>query len=71
MAQQTFTVQGMTCDHCVRAVTEAVAELPGAEAVAVDLATGTVWVEGPRPIDRTAVEAAVEEAGYALVAGPP
>lgn len=69
MAHQTFTVQGMTCEHCVRAVTAAVAELPGADKVIVDLAAGSVAFESPAPIDREAVQAAVEEAGYELVAG--
>ncbi len=68
MANETFTVQGMTCEHCVRAVTEAVSALPGTEAVAVDLATGSVRIDGPVPVDRKALHSAVEEAGYELAA---
>lgn len=59
----TYQVDGMTCGHCVRAVTEEVSAVAGVEAVHVDLATGTVAVTG-RDVDETAVRAAVEEAGY-------
>lgn len=57
-----LNVHGMTCGHCVRAVTEAVQEAaPGAE-VAVDLAAGTVAISGPA--DPARVAAAIGEAGY-------
>jgi copper ion binding protein len=62
----TWTVSGMTCGHCVASVTEEVAELDGVEQVDVALGTGTVTVTSAAPLDRTAVEAAVAEAGYAL-----
>ena len=64
--QQTWTVTGMTCGHCVASVTEEVAEIPGVHSVDVDLATGAVTVLASEPLDDTAVAAAVEEAGYAL-----
>jgi copper chaperone len=63
---RTFTVQGMTCGHCVSSVTEEVQEIPGVERVDVVLETGTVTVTSRRPLDDTAVRAAVEEAGYQL-----
>ena len=63
----TFTVPGMTCEHCRRAVTEEIGAVSGVEAVAVDLATGTVTVTAARPVDRADIAAAVDEAGYALV----
>lgn len=62
----TYTVSGMTCEHCVRSVTEEVAEVPGVEAVDVDLASGRMVVRGEE-VDDDAVRAAVDEAGYALV----
>lgn len=62
----TYTVQGMTCDHCVRSVREEVSELPGVTDVDVDLASGRVVVTADEPVDRAAVQAAVEEAGYEL-----
>jgi copper chaperone CopZ len=63
----TFTVTGMTCAHCRRAVTEEIAAVDGVASVAVDLATGTVTVTADRPVDRADISAAVDEAGYALV----
>ena len=63
---RTFTVQGMTCGHCVSSVTEEVQEVPGVERVDVMLETGSVTVTSTRPLDDTAVRAAVEEAGYQL-----
>ncbi len=62
----TYTVTGMTCSHCVASVTEEVQELPGVEAVDVVLATGALTVTSAEPVDRSAVQAAVEEAGYHL-----
>jgi copper chaperone len=61
----TYAVSGMTCEHCVRSVTEEVSEVPGVTAVDVDLATGRVTVSGDAGAD--AVRAAVAEAGYEVV----
>lgn len=66
MSTSTFTVTGMTCDHCVRAVHDQVAAIPGVTAVRVDLPSGQVTVEAPEPVDRAAVAEAVDEAGYEL-----
>jgi len=63
---QTFQVTGMTCDHCVRAVTAEVGQIDGVTAVTVDLPTGQVSVGSDQPIDYAAVAAAVDEAGYTL-----
>ena len=64
MSSATYTVVGMTCGHCVNAVTEEVAQLPGVTAVDVDLASGGLTVSSDAPVDDSAVRAAVEEAGY-------
>jgi copper chaperone len=66
----TYTVTGMTCGHCVNAVSAEVGKLPGVSDVAVDLAAGTVTVTSEAPLDSQAVRAAVDEAGYALVDQP-
>jgi len=63
---RTFTVQGMTCGHCVASVTEEVQEIPGVERVDVALEAGAVTVTSSGPLDDSAVRAAVEEAGYQL-----
>ena len=59
-----YTVTGMTCGHCVTAVTEEVTQLPGVTGVEVDLATGGLTVTSDQPVDEAAVRSAVEEAGY-------
>ena len=64
---RTFTVQGMTCGHCVSSVTEEVQEVPGVESVDVVLETGSLTVTSSQALDDDAVRAAVEEAGYQLV----
>lgn len=61
-----YTVTGMTCGHCVASVIEEVGEIDGVRDVAVDLATGSLRFDADRPISRSAVEAAVREAGYQL-----
>ncbi len=58
----TLHVEGMSCGHCVRAVTEAIRTLDPKAEVAVDLATGTVRAETGAELK--AVAAAVEEEGY-------
>ena len=64
MSTATYTVVGMTCGHCVSAVTEEVSQVPGVTAVDVDLASGAVTVTSDGPVDDDAVRAAVDEAGY-------
>ena len=61
----TYAVAGMTCDHCVRSVTEEVSEVPGVTAVEIELAGGRLTVQGDA--DDAAVRAAVAEAGYQVV----
>ncbi|GGL91118.1 heavy-metal-associated domain-containing protein [Nakamurella endophytica] len=69
-ATATFQVEGMTCSHCVAAVTEELAAgVPGVSAVDVDLPSGRVTVTGDRPVSEDAVRVAVDEAGYQLVPG--
>ena len=64
MSTAPYTVTGMTCGHCVSAVTEEVSQVPGVTAVAVDLESGGLTVTSEAPVDEAAVRAAVEEAGY-------
>jgi copper chaperone len=62
----TYAVTGMTCEHCVSAVTAELTALPGVHEVSVELPTGTVTVtsDGPLPLDE--VRTAIDEAGYEL-----
>ena len=66
MTTETYTVTGMTCGHCAASVTEEISELAGVENVDVVVETGAVTVTSTAPLDHAAVQAAVEEAGYAL-----
>ena len=61
---KTFTVTGMTCQHCVASVREEVEEVAGVEAVAVELESGRLDVTGD--VRDEDVRAAVAEAGYAV-----
>lgn len=64
MCETTYTVTGMTCDHCVRSVTDEVGKLDGVTGVTADLASGQVRVTSDAPLVDDAVRAAVAEAGY-------
>ncbi|HEX2274113.1 MAG TPA: heavy-metal-associated domain-containing protein [Acidimicrobiales bacterium] len=64
MTETTYSVAGMTCDHCARAVSTEVSNIPGVSAVTVDVPTGTVRVTSEQPVDEAVFRAAVEEAGY-------
>lgn len=64
---RTYVVEGMTCGHCVNAVTQEVSAIEGVEQVDVVLDGGTVTVVSAAPLARDAVAAAVDEAGYTLV----
>jgi copper chaperone len=65
--ETTYTVNGMTCGHCVLSVREEVGEVDGVTAVDVDLRSGRLVVTG-EGVDAAAVRAAVEEAGYEVAA---
>ena len=62
-----FTVAGMTCAHCVAAVTEEVGKIPHVDKVEVDLASGAVTVVSEGPVDPIEFAAAIDEAGYEVV----
>ena len=66
MNTSSYTVVGMTCGHCVNAVTEEVGQVPGVTGVEVDLASGRLTVTSEAAVDDDTVRAAVDEAGYAL-----
>ena len=62
---QVFTVQGMTCGHCERAVTQAVQSVDPAATVRIDRATGRVEVSTTRA-ERAALAGAIAEEGYTV-----
>ena len=63
----TVIVSGMTCGHCVAAVTDELGRVPGVRGVEVDLPSGAVTITSDAPVDLVAVAAAVDEAGYEVV----
>jgi copper ion binding protein len=63
---RTYRVDGMTCDHCVRAVTQEVGGIEAVTDVHVELATGDVTVHSSRPLTDDEMTAALYEAGYDL-----
>jgi len=71
MACATYQVTGLTCEHCVRAVTSELEHVDGVSAVAVTLVPGgesAVTVTSDSPLTAQALEAALDEAGdYRLV----
>ncbi len=67
---KTYAVEGMTCAHCVVAVSEELGALPGVTGVDIDLVAGgnsAVHVASENELDPSAVAEAVDEAGYRLV----
>ena len=63
----TYTVKGMTCGHCVHAVSEEIGHIAGVRQVDVDLDSGRVVVTSDADLSADDVRAAVDEAGYELV----
>ena len=66
MQDREYSVKGMSCGHCVAAVTEEVEGVPGVSGVDVDLPSGRVVVRGDGFSD-DAVRDAVDEAGYEVI----
>lgn len=62
----TYRITGMTCGHCVEAVTRALRELPGVHDVTVELAAGQATVSSAAPLPVDEVRHAIDEAGYEL-----
>ena len=72
MTTTTLHVTGMTCGHCVNAVTDELSALTGVDQVAIDLVPGgtsTVTVTSSAALEPGALRAAVDEAGYELTDG--
>lgn len=70
MVTSTYTVKGMTCQHCVNAVTAELSRVAGVSGVRIDLASGRVTVTSASPLPDDTVRGAVDEAGYELVSAP-
>lgn len=62
----TFTVAGLTCDRCERAVIAEITEITGVGTVTVDHTSGAVTVTATEPVDRADIARAIEQAGFTL-----
>ena len=63
---KTIKIKGMSCDHCVRAVTEALEGVGGVENVSVSLEMGSATFDENGSVNMEAVRDAVEDAGYEI-----
>ena len=69
MSEKSIKVAGMTCDHCVKAITEELSKISGVTTVNIELNT-----DAPTPVNIVAdidisdadITAAIEEAGYTI-----
>lgn len=57
-------IKGMSCQHCVMAVTKALEAIDGIKNVSVDLQTGTATYDEIKPLDAAVIEQAIKKAGY-------
>ncbi|HNT57342.1 MAG TPA: cation transporter [Syntrophales bacterium] len=64
--RKTIRIRGMSCRHCVMAVTKALEDMEGVENVTVNLERGEASFDETRPVDRDILRQRVEDAGYAL-----
>ncbi|CAB4655205.1 MAG: cation-transporting ATPase [Actinobacteria bacterium] len=65
--QTTINVSGMTCGHCVSAVTMELSLLPSVTEVDVDLESGQVTITSDTALEQAQLATAIDEAGYELV----
>ncbi len=63
----TIKIKGMSCNHCVMAVTKALNEIEGIKNVKVDLAKGEAVFDEIKPIDMDLVRKGIKKAGYEVV----
>ena len=62
----TIKIEGMSCSHCVLAVTEALTEVEGVRDVRIDLERGEASFEDDPSVDLDTVKKAVRKAGYGI-----
>jgi copper chaperone len=63
---RTINIKGMSCQHCVKAVTKALSEISGIKDVQVDLARGEAAFDEARPIDQELLRERIKQAGFEL-----
>ena len=63
----TINIKGMSCNHCVMAVTEALNEIDGLKDINVNLATGEATFDEAMPVDMNVIREKIQKAGYEVV----
>ncbi len=63
----TIKIQGMSCQHCVMAVTKALTGIEGVTDIRVDLKTGEASYTETKPVDRAVIRERIQKAGYEVV----
>ncbi len=64
LAMKTIKIKGMSCGHCIRAVTEALEGVDGIENVSVSLEMGSATFDDDGSVNMDALRSAIEDAGY-------
>jgi copper chaperone len=62
----TIQIKGMSCNHCVMAVTKALSGIDGVGNVQVDLAKGEATFDEAKPVDRAVIRERIKKAGFEL-----
>lgn len=60
-------IQGMTCQHCMAAVTKALSSIEGIDNVSVDLESGEATFEENIPVDPRIIREKIEDEGYEII----
>jgi copper chaperone len=63
----TVKIKGMSCNHCVMAVTKALNEIDGVSGVQVDLSKGEATFQETKPVDKNLIRDKIKKAGYEVV----
>jgi copper chaperone len=61
---KTIKIKGMTCNHCVMAVTKALEKIDGVKNVKVDLTKAEAAFDEVKPVDMEVVKERIRKAGY-------
>jgi copper chaperone len=63
----TIKIEGMSCNHCVMAVTKALSGIDGIGNIKVDLAKGEATFDEAKPVDRALIRERIKKAGFEVV----
>jgi len=63
---KTIKIKGMSCQHCVKAVTKTLSEIDGIKNIQVDLASGEATFDEVKPVDLELLQERIKRAGYEL-----